>query len=75
MRGGGVAPSILERTEAGAGLLHRLRGIQQVAGGPGQTVEPGHHKHVSGLEQLLFLEFGPVAARAAPLTELSLLAA
>jgi hypothetical protein len=32
MRCGGVAPGILERAEAGAGLFHRLQDIQQVTG-------------------------------------------
>jgi hypothetical protein len=40
MGGSGIAPSILERAEARAGLLHRFQDIQRVAGGAGQPVEP-----------------------------------
>jgi hypothetical protein len=46
MRGSGVAPCILQRAEAGPGLFHRFQDVQQVAGGAGQAIQPGHHQHV-----------------------------
>jgi hypothetical protein len=73
MGSGGIAPSILERAEAGAGLLHRFQDIQQVAGGAGQPVEPGHHQHVTWLEPLDHPgELGSIAPRAARLLRINL---
>jgi hypothetical protein len=68
MRRRGVAPTIIERTEASAGLLHSFQDIQQVAGRARQAVQPGHHRHVPRLEPLDHPgKIGSIAARAARL--------
>jgi hypothetical protein len=48
-RGGG-SPCVAERAETGLLAGDRRKGVQQVAGGSRQPVEPCHHQHVAGDE-------------------------
>ena len=43
-------PCVAERPETGFLLGGRREGVQEVAGGSGQAVEPRHHQHIAGIE-------------------------
>ena len=45
-----VGPRVAQGTEGGSLVGHGGQGVEQVAGGPGQAVEPRHHQHVAGGE-------------------------
>ena len=50
MRRGRVGPRIGQGSETGFLLGDRREGVQQVTGGSGEAVEPGHHQDVAGVE-------------------------
>ncbi len=45
---GGVGPGIAQGPETGLAAGDRRQGVKKIAGGTGQTVQPGHHQHVAG---------------------------
>ncbi len=45
---GGVGPGIAQGPESGLAADDRRQGVEKIAGGAGQPVQPGHHQHVAG---------------------------
>ncbi len=56
----GVRPCVAKRAEAGFAFGDRGEGVQQISGRARQTVKPGHHQHITGLE--LVERFAELAA-------------
>ena len=54
MRGRGIGPGIGERLEGGTCLTDAIEDVEQIAGAPGEPVEPRHHQHVAGFEAFDF---------------------
>jgi hypothetical protein len=52
VRRGGIGPGVGNRLEGGAGFADRVKDVEQVAGAPGEPVEPGDHQHVAWLQPL-----------------------
>ncbi len=45
---GGVGPGIAQGPEPGLAAGDRRQGVEKIAGGASQPVQPGHHQHVAG---------------------------
>ena len=45
---GGVGPGVAQGPESGLAAGDRRQGVEKIAGGAGQAVQPGHHQHVAG---------------------------
>ncbi len=50
MCGRGVGPGVAQGPESGLLSCDRGEGVEQVAGGSGQAIEPRHHEHVASVE-------------------------
>ncbi len=44
----GVGPGVAQGPETGLAAGDRRQGVEKIAGGAGQAVQPGHHQHVAG---------------------------
>ncbi len=43
----GVGPGVAQGPESGLAAGDRRQGVEEIAGGAGQPVQPGHHQHVA----------------------------
>src|ERR1700752_4983282 len=50
-----VRPCVSKRSETRLAFGNCGKGIQQIPGGAGQTVEPGHHQHVPSFKLIKYL--------------------
>lgn len=63
-----IGPGVGDRAESGARPVQRIQDVQQVAGGPGETVESGDQHDVARRDAAQHpLEFSPVGGRGADL--------
>ncbi len=49
---GGVGPGVAQGPESGLAAGDRRQGVEKIAGGAGQPVQPGHHQHVAGRQMI-----------------------